>query len=385
MRRKFILIVTFILLFTSVAYGQIGIENDVRSYIIVDYQEDEILEEYNIDEVVEIASISKIMTYLVTRDELESGRFSMEDSILIGPEIEKIGGSSLKVKAGEVYSLESLLEGLMIVSANDAAHAIGQHIGGTEEKFVKMMNDKAKELGLESAVFFNPSGLPIREINDQNKMTTRDLYKLSKYIIDKYPDVLDITKKPFIEDKSRDFIGKNTNPILNYIEGVDGFKTGYTDKAGYCNVSTFVEYGLRDISVNNRYLTIIMGTKNLEERDRVSRLMADHVVGNYSNKIILNKDVSIVKIDNIKARDGEIVLYPRESFNKLIDLRDEKNIDVRLNKKIKFPIRGDKTIGQVVVQLNGEDVFQTDLVTKDKVKGAGFFRLVYRKIRGLFN
>lgn len=385
MRRKFILIVTFILLFTSVAYGQIGIENDVRSYIIVDYQEDEILEEYNIDEIVEIASISKIMTYLLTRDELESGRFSMEDPILIGPEIEKIGGSSLKVKAGEVYSLESLLEGLMIVSANDAAHAIGQHIGGTEEKFVKMMNDKAKELGLESAVFFNPSGLPIREINDQNKMTTRDLYKLSKYIIDKYPDVLDITKKPFIEDKSRDFIGKNTNPILNYIEGVDGFKTGYTDKAGYCNVSTFVEYGLRDISVNNRYLTIIMGTKNLEERDRVSRLMADHVVENYSNKIILNKDVSIAKIDNIKARDGEIVLYPRESFNKLIDLRDEKNIDVRLNKKIKFPIRGDKTIGQVVVQLNGEDVFQTDLVTKDKVKGAGFFRLVYRKIRGLFN
>lgn len=385
MRRKFILIVTFILLFTSVAYGQIGIENDVRSYIIVDYQEDEILEEYNIDEVVEIASISKIMTYLVTRDELESGRFSMEDPILIGPEIEKIGGSSLKVKAGEVYSLESLLEGLMIVSANDAAHAIGQHIGGTEEKFVKMMNDKAKGLGLESAVFFNPSGLPVREINDQNKMTTRDLYKLSKYIIDKYPDVLDITKKPFIEDKSRDFIGKNTNPILNYIEGVDGFKTGYTDKAGYCNVSTFVEYGLRDISVNNRYLTIIMGTKNLEERDRMSRLMADHVVENYSNKIILNKDFSIVKIDNIKARDGEIVLYPRESFNKLIDLRDEKNIDVRLNKKIKFPIRGDKTIGQVVVQLNGEDVFQTDLVTKDKVKGAGFFRLVYRKIRELFN
>ena len=384
MKKKLTLILTFILFFTTYSYGEIGIEGDLRSYLIADYKDDLILEEYNIDEVVEIASISKIMTYLVTMDLVSEGDFSLDDLVVIDEETAKIRGSSLKLQAGEVFSLEELINSILVISANDSANAIAKHIGGSEYNFARMMNEKAREIGLESAVFYNASGLPIPGFDDQNKMTTRDIYKLTRHIIDAYPQVLETMTIPFIEVESREFRERNTNPLLYYMEGVDGFKTGFTNKAGYCNVATFTKYAKSNMALDNRFITIVMGTSSFEERDRLSRIVADYTVDNYSREFLLDEDRLLTRIDEIKAKNREIELYPRESFIEMIDLRKEKNIKIDLDESLKLPIEAGDKVAKVSVEVDGQVIFETDLVTKEKVKKANFLLVIWRRLLSLF-
>ena len=234
-----ILLLIIIIMTNTIVYGNIGIEENLRSYILADSETAQILEEYKIDEIVEIASISKLMSYLIVMDEISKGNISLGDIITIDKDTTKIKGSSFNLKVGENFTVKELLEASIVVSGNDATYALAKYIAGTEENFVKMMNQKAEEIGLENAVFYNSTGLPIGEKSIQNKMTTREIFKLAQYIIENHPGVLETAKIKSIEMVSRDYFQRNTNPLLNEIKEVDGLKTGFTNKAGYCYVSTF--------------------------------------------------------------------------------------------------------------------------------------------------
>ena len=238
MKRKIVSFCFGILLLMNTSYAEnIGIEEDVRAYLISDYDTGHILKEYNSDEIVEIASITKLMTYLVTMDEIEKGRISLRDRVIMDEESIVVGGSTLKINLYESFTVDELLDMALIVSANNGTHRLARHVAGTEENFVQMMNKKASEIGLKSATFYNSTGLPIRGMEDQNKMRVTDILNMSKYIIDKYPEVLERTSKPFLLDSEGEIV-KNTNPTLGGITGVNGLKTGYTNKAGYCLVSS---------------------------------------------------------------------------------------------------------------------------------------------------
>ena len=156
MKRRLSLILIIIMIFTNTAvHSEICMEENLRSYILADFETGQVLESYNIYEVVEIASISKLMTYLVVMDNVSSGNISLEDEIIIDKDTAKVGGSSLKLKEGEVFTVEVLLKGAIVASGNDAAYALAKHVGGTEVEFTKLMNEKAREIKLNSAVFYN--------------------------------------------------------------------------------------------------------------------------------------------------------------------------------------------------------------------------------------
>lgn len=230
------LIFSICFLGTAKSYAIFGIEKKTTASLIGDAKSGTLFVAENIDEPLSIASISKLMTYYLVKEKIAEGKLKMEDKVKISINASREEGSSLNLKAGEQISIKDLLDGLMVVSGNDSAVALAEVVAESESKFVTMMNEKAKELGLQNATFTNASGLT--KNGQDNKMSTRDIFTLSKAIIEKYPEVLEYAKTTVLEQPSRNFKKESTIPLVGQVEGVDGLKTGHTDEAGYCLVST---------------------------------------------------------------------------------------------------------------------------------------------------
>lgn len=266
----------------TLAYGSININENINGALLGELESGEILYEYNVDEVFAIASVSKIMTYIVMMDKVYAGEVSLDDQVVVSEYAASIRGSGFDLEAGEVVKLETLAEGLMIVSGNDSATAIAEHVAGSEGKFIEMMNERAKGLGLETASFINPHGLPKDDGSGENfvhnSMSVSDLYKLSRYVIKKYPEILEITKKPILDLPDRNFNKNATNPMLSVFEEADGLKTGYTKRAGSCLVSTMP---IKRDGEEIRLIGIILGGETKLERDSKTEELLNYGKNNF--------------------------------------------------------------------------------------------------------
>lgn len=386
-KRILSLLMSFLIIFTaipSMANDDIDIDNRARSYILGDFKTGEIIKSNNIEEVVEIASITKLMTYMVTMDEVKSGKISLDDRIVVDEDITKIKGSSLKLEIGENYSLKQLIEGSLVVSANDATFAIARYVGGTVEEFTAMMNKKAKQIGLETAVFFNPTGLPVQNSQLQNAMTTEELFEMTRYVLEKYPEILEITKIPYIEIEAKEFKEHNTNPLIGKVPEVDGLKTGFTNKAGYCLVSTALRESETENGEDLRLISVVMGTAGYEERDQVSNILINYGLENYSINKILDKTRAIDKVSFLNAKNLETEVYPSDDLLMVLNNLDDIETRIRINEGMKFPYKEGSAVGKVIVDRNGENIYETDVFIKEKVRKAGVFRRLFRKIKAIF-
>ncbi len=380
-----ILMIIIIITTSTIAYSNIGIEENLRSYILADFETAEILEEHNIDEIVEIASISKLMSYLVIMDEISKGNISLEDIVIIDKDTTKIKGSSFNLKVGEKFTVRELLEASIIVSGNDATYALAKYVAGTEENFVRMMNVKAKEIGLENAVFYNSTGLPIVEKDIQNKMTTREIFKLTQYIIKNYPGVLETAKIKSIEIVSRDYFQRNTNPLINEIKEVDGLKTGFTNKAGYCYVSTFNKIGMETETKDLRLIAIVMGAKNLEIRDAMAQILVEYGLNNYSHRIFLDEKIPLKTLEFPKGEVMEVEVFAEKNFSKLVKSDEDIVLNINIDENIPLPIAKNTKIGKATVEKDGEIIFQSDILIKENVNKAKWYVLVRRFFEKLFS
>lgn len=378
MKRILSILLLLMILTNSVALGEIGIEDNVRAYILADFETGQVLEQYNIDEVVEIASISKLMSYIIIMEEVSKGNIALDDIIKIDKDTTKIKGSSFKLKVGEEFTVKELIEAAMVVSGNDATYALAKHVAKTEEKFVQRMNEKAKEMGLKNTVFYNSTGLPVAQTNVQNQMTTREIFQLSRYLIEKYPNVLQTAKIRAIEVVSRDFFQRNTNPLLDEIKEVDGLKTGFTNKAGYCYVSTFNIRGRKTKTKDLRLIAIVMGAKDLEIRDTMSKILVQYGMNNYSNRIFLDKEIPLKTLEFPKADIIEVPIFPKEGFAKLIKNDDNMTINMDIKEDITLPIQKNSKVGEVKIEKDGEVIFKTDILIKEDVNKAKWYVLVRR-------
>lgn len=386
MKKKIgILFMVIMIITSSIAYGEIGIEGQLRAYILADFKTGEILEEHNIDEAIEIASISKLMTYLVVMDEVTKGKLSLDDRIIIDEDVARVRGSSLKLQTGEVFTIQELLDASIVVSGNDATYALAKHIGGTEENFATMMNAKAIEIGLKNAKFYNSTGLPVAGKDVQNIMTTRELFQMSKYIIEKYPEVIEISRIPVIEVSSRGYFQRNTNPLLREIKEVDGLKTGFTNKAGYCYVSTFNIPRKEHNTEEFRLISIVMGSKGLKERNELAKVLVEYGIDNYSNKIFFQEDKSTGIIEFPKGNLSQVETFPKEGFSALIKNGDETTVKIDLDKDVNLPIKKGSKVGRALVEKNGELIFETDLIANEDVKKANLFLVLGRYLSSLYN
>ena len=268
---------------SPVSLEQAGYFNGVNSVLAGDVTTGEIYYQYQADTAYPIASISKLMTCLLVMDALSAGQITLEEQVVVSDAAYALSVSSdgvIALEAGEEITVQDLLLGALLASSNECALCLAEAVAGSEEAFAQMMNQKAKELGLSQAIFFNCHGLPVYT-NDpvpaklQNRMSAEDMFRLVSYLLKVYPRVTDITSLQSASLESLGIEVKNTNPLLYNMSEVTGLKTGTTNKAGACLVTSLTA---DDGNMEHDLAVIVLGTEDSVERGRVSGLMAKYAL-----------------------------------------------------------------------------------------------------------
>jgi len=381
--RKIVSLCLLIIMLTSnIVFAEININDNIKGALLGDLETGEILYEYNINQQLAIASISKLMTYTLMMDRVSSGEISLDDDVVISGHAAATEGSNFGIISGETIKLSTLVDGMFIVSGNDCATAIAEYVGKTEDNFVNMMNAKASELGLLSASFINPHGFPINdEETGQNHMSVSDLYKLTRHVLNTYPEILEITKKPELIIEERNYKKASTNPILGIVEGVDGLKTGYTDKAGICLVSTMP---VRDKGQDFRLIGIILGAQSHEDRFNKTIQLLNYGKDNFVKLNLTDVSKAIDKVYIFNSKPGKVDIFPASDYYKLIKNEDVVTTKITYNESVKAPFSKGEKIGTVGIYVNGEKVGQVDATVNENIEKANFLVMAIRFFQGLF-
>ncbi|MCR5799913.1 MAG: serine hydrolase [Lachnospiraceae bacterium] len=267
-----------------------GLQYMTDSCMVGDATTGDIYLEENSDQVVTIASTSKLMTYLIIREAIENGELSYNDTVRFSAKAAELSRTSdgvVRVEEGQTATLSDVMKAMLICSSNECALALAEHYSGSEEAFVELMNRKTVALGMSgSAYFFNPHGLPIYQndvltVKKQNHMTAADMFILTSHILNKYPDVTEITsiKKTKLESLNN-FVAKNTNVLLYNVPGTVGLKTGTTDKAQSCLVSAYETVDSRN---DTHYIvTIVYGTENVQCQSYTSMVLMRYGIQHFN-------------------------------------------------------------------------------------------------------
>ena len=323
--------------------------------------------EKNSNERLEPASMTKIMTLLLTFEAIDNGKVTLDDMVNISKRAADMGGSQMFLEAGSNIRLEEIIKGVSIASANDGAIALAEYIGGSVENFVDMMNKKAEDLGLANTHFVNPHGLHA----DNHYSSAYDMAIMAANLID-HEKILNYTSiyedyfnKP---DGSRTWL-VNTNKLVRFFEGVDGLKTGYTKEAGYCLTATAKKN-------NVRYITVVMGEPSTDMRSSETTNMLNYAFNSFKLNTILdkNQDLGTIYIDKSKEKLAKIVVKNpvTELISKEKDLPTYTyNLKVG---KLAAPIKAGTKVGTVEILDNeGLIVREEDVTISYDIKKANLW------------
>ncbi|WP_455543323.1 D-alanyl-D-alanine carboxypeptidase family protein [Intestinibacter sp.] len=363
---------------TCLAYD--NIDRYSKGSILIDQLTNRTLYEKNPDKKMPLASLSKMMTFLIAIESIKEGKVKENDIVEIDAEIAKVKGSSYKLKVGEKVPLIELMNGLMIVSGNDAAIAIAKHIGKTVDDFVKIMNQKTKELGMKNTVFINPNGLPVYSLKEPSKppmeniSTPRDISILAKYMFDNYEkEVTSITDKQVYSYPERGFCKNNTNILLQLIPDVDGVKTGYTGNAGYCLCFSMKTYkGNNKSDCDNRLIGVVLGTNHKNKRTQAAMSLLKYGKQNFSTKNIIQKDELIGKKYIYGISDMEVCLQANNDLYIVCKPDEDIKSEVTL-KEINYPVKKGELLGVIkYYNSNGVELAKLDIVSKNDLNEITF-------------
>ncbi|MCR1898042.1 D-alanyl-D-alanine carboxypeptidase [Irregularibacter muris] len=345
-----------------------------KSAVLIDAATGEVLFEQNKDEKLPPASITKIMTMLLTMEAVDSGKITLEDKVNISELASKMGGTQLYLEPGELRTVEELLIGVAVESANDAATALGEYIGGTQESFVKMMNDRAKELGMNNTKFKNANGLS----EEGHYTTAYDIAIMSKELV-KHPKIhqyltmwmanVTVGKN---NDKTRTLA--NTNKLLRSYDGLDGIKTGYTSEAKHCLSATSKKGNLRLISV-------ILSAPDSKVRFEEAAKLLDYGFANYDGIQVVDKGEEVKEIDIEKGKSEKLKVITEEPLNVLIKKGADQEIDKKivLKKSYKAPIKKGEKLGEIVVSSEGKEIGKVNLVASQPIEKTNVL-FMYKKL-----
>lgn len=352
MKKIIVVIMLFVLCFPS---SVMGLSLSCRSCVLMDSDSGRVLYAKDKDNPRLIASITKIMTAILA---IESGR--LEEEVTVGEEVLTMYGSNIYIELGEKMKLLDMVYGLMLRSGNDAAIVIATFIGGTEEKFVEMMNKKAQEIGMTNTVFNNSHGLD--EVT-QNKSTAYDMALLSSYAShnETYMKIVG-TKKYTVQSDKKSYLWNNRNQFLSNYEYATGGKTGYTPSAGKTLVTNASNNGL-----NLTAVTLNDGNQYTSHEE-----MYDYGFENYQNYLILNKKK--FKVDNAYYSNQ---IYIKNNFTYPLTEIEKENIKVLVKLTKLEEVKDGDEVGVVSVTLAGVEIFSEKVYVKVKNEKKGFFSRVW--------
>lgn len=358
---------------TNSKNSNISLAENAKSAIMLEASTGKIIFEKNANEKLPMASMTKMMTLLIIMENIENGNIKWSDSVITSEHAASMGGSQIFLEVGEEMTVEELVKGICIASGNDAAVAMAEKIGGTEEEFVKLMNKKAKELQLKNTNFTNACGLD----SNNHYSSAHDMAIIGKELV-KYDKILEYTgtyEDYLRKNTDKSFWLVNTNKLVRYYKGVDGLKTGYTEKAGFCITTT----AKKD---NMRLITVVMGEPSTKIRNAETTSMLDYGFNTYkidtvasSKKIIASKKVTngIDKIANIVPKTDINILNTK--------LGTKRNVTYNLElSTISAPIKKGDSIGKINVMENNKIIMTIDATTTKDINKANIFIVYYRNL-----
>lgn len=358
--------------FIGTTYAAELVEN-AKSAILIEASTGEVLYEKNADEALAPASMTKIMTLLLTMEAIEKGSLSLEDKVPVSENAASMGGSQVFLEAGAEYSLDEIIKAVCIASGNDAAVVLAEAVGGSLPHFVEMMNAKARDLGLTSTNFVNVYGLDA----DGHLSSARDMAKMARELIKhelilKYSSIYEEYLKK--QDGSSLWM-VNTNKLVRFYQGVDGLKTGYTGKAGYCLTATGEWKGLRLISV-------VMGEPGQDERSKDTISLLNYGKSVYRVNTILEKGTILGQIDIELGTELKSEITIEEDVKDLIKTNEEeKNYTYKMElERIKAPITKGSKVGVLKLYANDEEIGEKDITIASSIDKCSFWTTMKRII-----
>ncbi|MNZ62295.1 D-alanyl-D-alanine carboxypeptidase DacF precursor [compost metagenome] len=349
-----------------------------KSAILIDADTGTIIFEKKSHEKLPPASITKIMTMLLTMEAIDKGKLKLTDKVTASEYASSMGGSQIFLEPGEQMTVDELLKGVAMASGNDASVALAEKIAGTEKVFVKMMNDRARQLGLKDTHFENCNGLPV----ENHYSSAHDIAMISRELL-KYEGITKYTgsyQDYLRKETEKPFWLVNTNKLVRFYNGADGLKTGYTSEAKFCLAATAKRDGLRLISV-------VLGEPNTKTRNSEVSSMFDYGFSQYSVQPIYKTGEIIGKVKIKKGKTSNIELAASRTMSVLIKKGSEPGSitqKLELPDKLVAPVQEGQVIGKLVVYQDGKPITEFELKAATSIDKAGWWTLFKRTTSQLF-
>lgn len=354
---------------------QLKLAPDTKSAILMEADTGKVLYEKNASKELPPASMTKIMTMLLIMDALKKGKITMNEKVRTSEHAASMGGSQIFLEPGEVMTVNQMLKAIAIGSANDASMAMAEKIGGSEQSFVRMMNEKAKELGLKHTHFENPTGLPAKG----HYSTAHDMAVMARALLQYGKKITKYTgtyEDYLRENTDKKFWLVNTNRLVKFYPGVDGLKTGYTNEAKYCLTATAKKK-------NMRLIAVVMGAPTTKSRNSQISHMLDYAFSQFQTKNLYHKGAVVEEAKVDKGMRKQVPIITQRNvviLSKKGDSPRKIEQSVQIRGDLKAPLKKGQQVGKLLVKKDGKVVSEYPLVTGVDVPKASWWHLFKRSI-----
>ena len=343
---------------------------DVKAWALMEANSGWVVAGENINEQLPPASITKLMTNYVVFKKLHSGDVAYKDQVSISEQAWRAEGSRMFADVNTTIELDHLLKSTIIQSGNDAAIALAEYIGGSEEGFAQMMNQAASDIGLTHSNFENSTGLPAKD----HFMSASDIAVLSAAIIRDFPKYYAWYS---IKEYSHNSISQfNRNKLLWKDSSVDGIKTGHTEAAGYCLVGSAKRKG-------QRWIAVVMGSKNEREREKEVLSLLNYAFAAYEPGVLLDQQEGIASVDVYGGEVDEVRLQAETVANVVVPngRLDDVKIDLLLSPYFEAPIDIGQPMGIASISLDGEPLLDVPLTSMSTIREGGWWKAIKDSVR----
>lgn len=346
---------------------------NAKAGILMDSTTGTIIFDKNKDEKLSVASMTKMVAQIIILEKIEQGKLKWTDKVTASENAESMGGSQIYLTKGEVLTVEEMMKGISMASANDATVAMAEHIAGSEVEFVKLMNKKVKDLNLKNTHFKNCTGLD----EEDHYSTAYDMAIIAKELLNhqKILEFSSVYEDYLRQNTENKFWLVNTNKLVRFYEGADGLKTGHTDAAKYCLAATAKKNNLRLIA-------IVLGEENSKVRNSETMNLLDYGFNNYKIKILKKKNDILKKVKIDKATQNHIEITPLNDVAILSKKNEEDKkytYDIKLD-KLNLPLKKGTTVGKIIIKNDNKKIKEESLTVKQDINPLSFIKLFKKSI-----
>lgn len=383
MFKKLIVFFMILLSFPSVSLAfdnsvKVDLTSNATSSVMIEQTTGEVLYNYNANKISSVASLTKMMSLIITFEFIEKGGMTYDEVITVSKKAQDMGGTQLWLAEGDKITVRDLLKGIVMASANDAMYAVAERIAGTEEAFVALMNKKAKELGLKNTNFANCIGFDEKE----NYSTAYDMALIAKELIN-HEEIFSFSGvyEDYIRKGTADESWiSNTNKLVKFYPGADGLKTGWTDDAGSCIAATAMKNDLRLIVVS-------LGYKNNNDRNSETMELLNYGFNQYKVKVLYKKGEVVSKENLLRANEEEVnlvaandVLILQKKTEEEKSYKEEIKLDM-----VKYPIKKGEKLGTVYIKDGDKIIAKSNLLAEKNINKMNLLKLFYTYLKNILS